>query len=85
MHDKITDEASENAIVRATAHLKEANGNMIYTDRRKLVVVDGVDDYIIVDKENVLLIFPKSKEQDIKKTSSRGKRPIWRGVHLVEL
>jgi len=67
LHDKITDEASENAIVRATAHLKEANGNMIYTDRRKLVVVDGVDDYIIVDKENVLLIFPKSKEQDIKK------------------
>ena len=25
-----------------------------------------LQDYIIVDKEEVLLIFPKSKEQDIK-------------------
>jgi mannose-1-phosphate guanylyltransferase len=31
------------------------------------VVVEGLNDYIIVDKEDVLLIFPKEKEQDIKK------------------
>jgi mannose-1-phosphate guanylyltransferase len=30
-------------------------------------VVEGLKDYIIVDKEDVLLIYPKSKEQDIKK------------------
>jgi len=30
------------------------------------VVVDGLNDYIIVDKDEVLLIFPKEKEQDIK-------------------
>jgi mannose-1-phosphate guanylyltransferase len=40
---------------------------MIYSETDKLVVVDGVSDYIIVDKEDTLLIFPKSKEQDIKK------------------
>lgn len=68
LHDKMTSVASENAVVRATTHLKESNGNMIYsTTADKLVVVDGIDDYIIVDKENVLLIFPKNKEQDIKK------------------
>ena len=33
----------------------------------KIVVVDGLKDYIIVDKDEVLLIFPKAKEQDIKK------------------
>ena len=32
------------------------------------MVIDGLQDYIVVDKEEVLLIFPKSKEQDIKKT-----------------
>ena len=32
-----------------------------------IVVVDGIEDYIIVDKEDVLLIYPKAKEQDIKK------------------
>jgi mannose-1-phosphate guanylyltransferase len=66
LHDKMTDDSSENAIVRAIPHLKNANGNMIYTASEKLVVVDGLENYIIVDKENVLLIFPKEKEQNIK-------------------
>ncbi|MDC8005635.1 mannose-1-phosphate guanylyltransferase [Aureisphaera galaxeae] len=66
LHDKITETANENAVVRATPHLKNAAGNMIYTATDKLVVVDGLNDYIVVDKENVLMIFPKEKEQDIK-------------------
>lgn len=66
LHDKMTDDLSENAIVRAIPFLREAEGNMIYTASEKLVVVDGIDNYIIVDKENVLLIFPKEKEQNIK-------------------
>jgi mannose-1-phosphate guanylyltransferase len=40
---------------------------MIRSKKDKIVVVDGVKDYIIVDKDEVLLIFPKEKEQDIKK------------------
>lgn len=66
LHDKMTSNPSENAMVRAISHLKNAQGNMIYTAAEKLVVIDGIDDYIIVDKENVLLIFPKEKEQNIK-------------------
>ena len=45
---------------------QDANGNMIRSPKGKIVVVDGLNDYIIVDKEEVLLIYPKSKEQDIK-------------------
>jgi len=67
LHDKITSEASDNAVVKAIPYLKDASGNMIYTASEKLVVVDGVEDYIIVDTENVLLLFPKKKEQEIKK------------------
>jgi mannose-1-phosphate guanylyltransferase len=29
-------------------------------------VIDGVKDYIVVDTEDVLLLFPKKKEQEIK-------------------
>jgi len=36
-------------------------------------VVDGLNDYIIVDKEEVLLIYPKSKEQDIKQVLNKVK------------
>ena len=39
---------------------------MIRSKKGKVVVVEGLNDYIIVDKDEVLLIFPKEKEQDIK-------------------
>jgi len=39
---------------------------MIFTSSKKLVVLGGVEDYIVVDKENVLMIYPKVKEQEIK-------------------
>ena len=67
LHDKITDSSDENAVVRALPHFNNAKGNMVFSETEKLVVVDGVSDYIIVDKADTLLIFPKSKEQDIKK------------------
>ena len=39
---------------------------MIFTSKDKLVVIDGIKDYIVVDKEDVLMIYPKEKEQEIK-------------------
>jgi mannose-1-phosphate guanylyltransferase len=32
----------------------------------KLVVIGDLDDYIVVDEKDVLLIYPKDKEQEIK-------------------
>lgn len=66
LHDKLDKDDSQNAVVRAKTLLKGAAGNMIFTENDKLVVVDGLKDYIIVEKESVLLIFPKEKEQEIK-------------------
>ncbi len=66
LHDKLPKDEVENAEVRAVTHLRDANNNMIYTASEKLVVIDGIDDYIVVDTENVLLLFPKKKEQEIK-------------------
>jgi mannose-1-phosphate guanylyltransferase len=38
------------------------------------VIIDGLEDFIIVDKDNVLLIYPKSKEQEIKEIASQLKK-----------
>jgi K+-sensing histidine kinase KdpD len=51
--------------------LENAANNIIRTASKKLIVIDGLNDYIIVDKEDVLLIYPKGKEQDIKKIVSK--------------
>ncbi|HLV14109.1 MAG TPA: mannose-1-phosphate guanylyltransferase [Xanthomarina sp.] len=66
LYDKLEKDQNQNAVVNARTLLEDASGNMIRTPKGKVVVVDGLKDYIIVDKEEVLLIYPKSKEQDIK-------------------
>lgn len=68
LYDKLndTEETKTNAIVNAKVLAQEASGNMIHTTKDKIVVIDGINDYIIVEKEEVLLIYPKSKEQHIK-------------------
>ncbi|WP_298495155.1 mannose-1-phosphate guanylyltransferase [uncultured Algibacter sp.] len=68
LYDKLDKDESNNAVVNARTLSTDSSGNMIRTKNDKIVVVDGIKDYIIVDKDEVLLIFPKSKEQDIKKT-----------------
>ena len=67
LYDKLDKDSSGNAVVNARTLTENASGNMIRTKTDKIVVVDGLNDYIIVDKDDVLLIFPKEKEQDIKK------------------
>ena len=67
LYDKLDKDSDQNAIVNAQVLTQDASGNMIRTPKNKTVVIDGIKDYIIVDKKEVLLIFPKAKEQDIKK------------------
>lgn len=67
LYDKLDKDEDSNAVVNSRVLAENASGNMIRSKKDKIVVVDGLKDYIIVDKDEVLLIFPKAKEQDIKK------------------
>lgn len=73
LYDKLSKDANGNAVVNSRTLTEDATGNMIRSKKDKIVVVDGLQDYIIVDKEDVLLIYPKSKEQDIKKVLQKVK------------
>jgi mannose-1-phosphate guanylyltransferase len=66
LHEKLDKDSHNNAVVNAKVLLENASNNIIRSDADKLIVIDGLNDYIIVDKEGVLLIYPKNKEQDIK-------------------
>lgn len=67
LYEKLDKDENNNAVVNSKVVAEDAHGNMIRSPKGKIVVVDGLSDYIIIDKEEVLLIYPKSKEQDIKK------------------
>ena len=70
LHEKLTKDENNNGVINAKVVMENASNNIIRTDANKLIVVDGLHDYIIVDKEGILLIYPKSKEQDIKRITA---------------
>lgn len=66
LYDKLEKDDNQNAVVGADMLVNDSKNNLIFSTKKKLVVLDGIEDYIVVDKEDVLLLFPKQKEQKIK-------------------
>ncbi|RMB57108.1 mannose-1-phosphate guanylyltransferase [Dokdonia sinensis] len=66
LYEKLDKSSENNAVVNALLHTEGATGNIVRTTNKKIVVLDGIKDYIIVEEDNILLIMPKSKEQEIK-------------------
>ena len=66
LHERLEKDDANNAIVNAETYLNDSKNNMIFVASEKLVVLDGIHDYIVVDNKDVLLVFPKEKEQEIK-------------------
>jgi mannose-1-phosphate guanylyltransferase len=52
----------------------DATHNMVHVPNNKLVLLQGLNDYIIVDTEDVLMICKKEKEQEIKQYVAEIKR-----------
>ncbi|WP_248722148.1 mannose-1-phosphate guanylyltransferase [Seonamhaeicola sp. ML3] len=71
LYDKLDKDKHSNAILNAKSLVENAERNIVRAPKGKLVVIDGLNDYIIVDHDNTLLIYPKSKEQDIKQIQQR--------------
>jgi mannose-1-phosphate guanylyltransferase len=55
-------------------HLYESSNSMIRVPDDKLVVIKGLEDFIVIDEGDVLLICPKSREQEIKAITADLKR-----------
>ncbi|MCM8567768.1 mannose-1-phosphate guanylyltransferase [Gramella jeungdoensis] len=55
-----------NTLINARLHSKDASDNIISSYNQKIVAIRGLSDYIIVEDKDVLMIVPKSEEQEIK-------------------
>jgi mannose-1-phosphate guanylyltransferase len=66
LYDKLPKDDHKNAVVNAETIFKDSKNNIVRTQKGKHVVIQGLDNFIVVEKDNVLLICPKDKEQDIK-------------------
>lgn len=56
----------QNAVIGKRVMVYDANNNMIHAPDNKLVVIQGLENYIVVDTKDVLLICSKDHEQEIK-------------------
>jgi len=63
-----------NAVAGDNVIVIDATKCVVHAPPNKLVMLQGLDDYIIVDTEDVLLICKKEKEQEIKEYVAEVKR-----------
>ena len=72
VYNELPHDKNRNAIMNSFTLLEESNQNMIYsTSKHKTIVVRGLNNYIVVDTNDKLLIYPKDKEQEIRQISKK--------------
>jgi mannose-1-phosphate guanylyltransferase len=73
-YDNLEKDGLENAIAGNTVLVFDAFRNVVHADNKKLILLQGLDGYIVVDTKDVLLICKKEKEQEIKDYLAEVKR-----------
>ena len=64
----------DNAVAGDQVMIIDSTKNMVHADNKKLIVLQGMEDFVIVDTKDVLLICKKEKEQEIKEYVAEIKR-----------
>lgn len=64
----------DNAVAGKNVIVYDTTRCVVHVSDEKLVVLQGLDDYIVTDTKDVLLICPKEKEQEIKEYVADVKR-----------
>lgn len=64
----------DNAVAGDNVIVFDSLRNMVHSQNDKLVVLQGLEDFIVVDSDDVLLICKREKEQDIKEYVAEVKR-----------
>ena len=59
-------DANGNAVLSKPIHIDQSNNSLVIAQNDKLIVIKGLKDFIVVDTEDCLLVYPKSDEQEIK-------------------
>ncbi len=73
-YDNLEKDYLGNAVAGDNVIVFDAHRNMVHNQTDKLVVIQGMEDYIVVDTDDVLLICRKDREQEIKEYVAEVKR-----------
>jgi mannose-1-phosphate guanylyltransferase len=66
LYEHSTMDNEGNSLIRGEIFPYDCKGNIFNISQGKVAVIQGLEDYIVVDSDNVLLIVRKEEEQNIK-------------------
>lgn len=66
LHEKLKTDKNKNAITGENIFDYDVRGSIVRVPDDKLVVLQGLEDYIVIDTEDILLVCKKNDEQKIK-------------------
>lgn len=67
LYNQMPKDRQHNAVVNAKTYLENTSHNMLRTQEGKIVAIKGLHNFIVVEDAEVLLIYPREDEQEIKK------------------
>ncbi|MDO9595046.1 MAG: sugar phosphate nucleotidyltransferase [Lutibacter sp.] len=70
LYHELKKDSDQNATLGGNVIYIDSANNIVQTQSKKRVVIQGLNDYIVIEKEDVILICPKNKEQEIKQITS---------------
>lgn len=71
LYEESDKDETGNVVSASKVMLEDTHNSLIRAPKDKLVVIGGMDDMIVIDEGDVLLIYPKSREQEVKKIRER--------------
>ena len=74
VYDNLEKDYLQNAVVGDNVMIFDSAKNVIHADNKKLVLLQGLNDFVVVDTKDALLICRKDKEQEMKEYLAEIKR-----------
>lgn len=71
LHAELDKDEKGNVTNTKAVLVSETENCLIRLPKHKFALIRGLEDFMIIDEGDVLMIYPKSKEQDIKKETVR--------------
>ena len=67
LYTHIEKDFNGNAVVGSNVHMINSNNCIVNLPANKLALIEGLDDHIVVESDNMLMILNKADEQNLKK------------------
>ena len=76
IYDLNTKDEANNVVINTKVYLNHSSNNLIKSNPNKKIVISGLSDFIIVDSQEVLMICPIDKDQEVKSLSEKVQKKL---------